>query len=345
MHTETGKNQCPDHLELSRLCTIITTTSPTPSNPSTELLNETLRSLGFFAPELLACRNILVSDGYKDGESSKFRNGVITEERAQAYHEYITALEGLVEKKPEPHWEHVEIIRLSDRHGFGFAVREALKMVETPFVCIMQHDRTFMRPCSFVLPLLRSMAADPRLKMVGMPTTSCDPSRHVQVTVTRLGTMKVCHPPFEETTITSSDIPGVRFMPMIMWLDSTHFASTDYYRNFVFGPRKLVSRGGFIEDRLGQQQGNDLREIGWKSHAEYGTWLLDDGHPPPTRLVGHLDGKKFLLRAERDALIRRKRDEWSKVTSMDCPPMLPGVDELSLVLTRYQARVAMTAAC
>lgn len=32
-----------------------------------------------------------------------------------------------------------------------------------------------------------------------------------------------------------------------------------------------MSRGGFIEDKLGQQQGMDLREVGWSSHARYGT--------------------------------------------------------------------------
>lgn len=41
----------------------------------------------------------------------------------------------------------------------------ALELVETRFVCIMQHDRTFMRPFHDVLPLLKAMMADDRLKM------------------------------------------------------------------------------------------------------------------------------------------------------------------------------------
>merc|ERR1712039_1053699 len=92
-----------------------------------------------------------------------------------------------------------------------------------------------------------------------------------------------------------------------MWHDSTHFASTSYYREFVFGPKKLVSRGGFIEDKLGQQQGKDLRTLGWESHALYGTWLLDDGAPPPTRLVGHLDGKLYLLKAQKAEYVEGRR--------------------------------------
>lgn len=39
----------------------------------------------------------------------------------------------------------VRVLELSDRHGFGLAVRVALKEVRTPFVMVVQHDRSFMR--------------------------------------------------------------------------------------------------------------------------------------------------------------------------------------------------------
>ena len=42
---------------------------------------------------------------------------------------------------------------------------------------------------------------------------------------------------------------------MLIWLDSTHIARTDWYRDYVFGgPPALVAKGGFIEDKFGQQQ-------------------------------------------------------------------------------------------
>lgn len=295
--------------EVGELCTIILTTSPTPSNPSTELIEETLRSMGAFAPELLGCRSIIVCDGYKSAAASKFRCGIVTEERAQAYETYMDALQKLVEEDPAPQWRRAELLRLPERHGFGFAVRAALPRVATPFVCIMQHDRTFMRPCDFVLRLLRAMGADDRLKMVGMPTTTNDPPRYLKAAESKLVEIKVPQPrpKLEDTILTSPESPGLRFIPMIMWHDSTHFASTAYYRDFVFGPRHMVSRGGFIEDKLGQQQGLDLRTIGWKSHAEYGTWLLDDGAPPPARLVGHLDGKHFLRADDKVAIQAQQR--------------------------------------
>ena len=259
---------------LTALCTIITTTSPTPSNPSTELICSTLNSLAEHAPALLQCRHILVCDGYKCGSNSKFRSGLVTAERAHAYQQYMEALDRLAHEKASPAWERVEVVRLTERQGFGFAVKAALELVDTRFVCIMQHDRTFMRPFPGVLSLLQAMIQDPRLKMVGLPTTTNDPPRYISQAITKLGAMKVVHPPFETLALTSSACPDFRFIPMIMWHDSTHFASTQYYREFVFSRRQiLVTRGGFIEDKLGQQQGMDLREIGWTSHARYGTSL------------------------------------------------------------------------
>ena len=260
-------------MELSSLCTIITTTSPTPSNPSTELICSTLESLEEFVPDLLQCRHIIVCDGFRVASDSKFRSGIVTEERARAYEQYVASLEIFTKTKPSPLWSTVEVLRLAERQGFGFAVRAALDLVHTPFVCIMQHDRTFMRGFPHVKPLLKAMMQNSSLKMVGLPTTTNDPTRYVIQAVTRLGEMKVLHPPFESLIVTSSECPSLRFIPMIMWHDSTHFASTSYYRDFVFGRRHLVSRGGFIEDKLGQQQGMDLRSLGWSSHQHYGTSL------------------------------------------------------------------------
>lgn len=293
---------------LSSLCTIITTTSPTPSNPSTELIAETMRCMRVEAPELLECRNILVCDGYKIGAVSKFRCGIVTEERAEAYETYIASVKKHAEAKVFPEWEHVEVLTLEERQGFGFAVKAALEHVTTPWVFILQHDRTFMRPFHRVEALLRTMEADPRLRMVGLPTTTNDPTNYLETMATKLGRNKVVHPRLESTVVQSESLSGIRFLPLIQWHDSSHFASTEYYRNFVFGTEeKLVAKGGFIEDKLGQQQGFDLREKGWSSHAKYGTWLLDDGVYAPARMVGHLDGKRFLRKEEKAALEAQER--------------------------------------
>ena len=131
---------------IGSLCTIITTTSPTPSplfarskprimlrNPSLELIGSTIESLEDFAPELLACRHIVVCDGYKRSGCSRFRSGVVSEERAAAYERYMERLELMALEGPRA-WKMVEVLRLQERQGFGFAVKSALELVTTPFV-------------------------------------------------------------------------------------------------------------------------------------------------------------------------------------------------------------------
>ena len=81
----------------------------------------------------------------------------------------------------------------------------------------------------------------------------------------------------------------LRLVPLIQWYDSTHVASTAYYRNFVFSQRvKRVAKGGFIEDKLGQEQLRVIQERGMDAHVPYGTFVLDDGSGEP--VVQHLDG-------------------------------------------------------
>ena len=51
---------------------------------------------------------------------------------------------------------HIQVLELASNHGFGFAVRAALELVTTPLVCVIQHDRTFMRDVD-IEPIVRSM--------------------------------------------------------------------------------------------------------------------------------------------------------------------------------------------
>lgn len=288
--------------ELRALVTIITSTSPTPSNPSMDLLASTIDSIALHAPELERCRNILVCDGYrlsKSSQDSKYRSGIVTEGRAKAYAEYIRAVEEeIASPDAAPAWKSMEVLKLEKRVGFGFAVKAALQAVTTPFVLVIQHDRTFMRPFGCARALLRHMEADPRLKMVGLPTRSNCPAKYPTVAASRLRRIGVKDCSIEGRILEGP--AGLRFLPLLQWHDSTHFARTDYYRTFVFresAPR-LVSKGGFIEDRLGQEQIRELGLRGWESHAQYGTWLLDDG--TPERMVGHMDGKRY----RKDQLLR-----------------------------------------
>lgn len=61
------------------------------------------------------------------------------------------------------------MVQLEERHGYGFALRHALRHeVKTPYVCVIQHDRTFMRitPIQEVVQSMR--VSEGNVKYVGM---------------------------------------------------------------------------------------------------------------------------------------------------------------------------------
>ena len=61
---------------------------------------------------------------------------------------------------------------LEFRHGYGFALRHALReCITTPYVIVIQHDRTFMRPTP-ILETLKAMWYHRNIKYVGMSMRS-----------------------------------------------------------------------------------------------------------------------------------------------------------------------------
>ena len=91
--------------------------------------------------------------------------------------------------------------------------------------------------------------------------------------------------------LAARQVAGVRLLPLLAFLDSTHFASVDWYRRCVFGTARRVAlpRGCYLEDTLGQAQLAELRAGGAATHARYGTFLAHSGEAQPVA-VWHLDG-------------------------------------------------------
>ncbi len=248
---EGRKFEKPPHLPLSQLLTIIVTTSPIRSHPSTEMLEKTFETFPYAGEEFAyECRKIIVCDGCrvrdeeKDGSSSNnssnvnrrriscdstttsnsnqsfsdnnrnnkgsnsgnsisgssnhsepkptitrkhanikqaLRNGIATVDQAKNYTEFKTALRKLCEnatRSPYPDvkspFRNAEVVELEERHGYGFALRHALvHCIDTPYVCVIQHDRTFMRPTP-VVEVVDAMRNDPtgKIKYVGMSMKS-----------------------------------------------------------------------------------------------------------------------------------------------------------------------------
>ena len=66
-----------------------------------------------------------------------------------------------------------QIVRCEEREGFGFALKNALRHVRTPYVLVVQHDRNFVRPAD-VEAVVRCLEANAEtVKYVMLPTTTC----------------------------------------------------------------------------------------------------------------------------------------------------------------------------
>uniref|UniRef100_A0A0G4F3L0 Uncharacterized protein n=1 Tax=Chromera velia CCMP2878 TaxID=1169474 RepID=A0A0G4F3L0_9ALVE len=185
------------------------------------------------------------------------------------------------------------VLKLEGWHGFALALKAALRFVRTPFVAVVQHDRPFVRPFS-LRDLLRVMQTrQEEVKVVNCLNRSM--LGHLERVVGRfnLGSKRTCvvgmagggsgglHskdilvPDFSKRAwdfvrdgLDGIAETGFHLRPLLHFLDSTHFASLEFYRDFVFAPDSqqkwggTIEKGGFIEDKLGQRQLHELRLAG-----------------------------------------------------------------------------------
>lgn len=101
------------------------------------------------------------------------RNGIVNTEQLENYKGFKVALRTLCNDAPPSSPFHTaEVEELDQRHGYGYALRHALRRcVQTPYVIVIQHDRTFMRTCP-ILETLKAMWCHRNIKYVGMSMRS-----------------------------------------------------------------------------------------------------------------------------------------------------------------------------
>ena len=158
--------------------TIVLTTSPIKTHPSTRLIEEVFESIAVLAG-LGECRKIIVADGVKVRERDKFRSGICTPEAMSNYRHYLSRLEALTKTEGSP-LRAAEALLALDSARLRARLRQGLMRVATPFVLVAQHDRSFVRPVevSHVLDVMETANADTvcttsgRVNYVGFPTTT-----------------------------------------------------------------------------------------------------------------------------------------------------------------------------
>jgi hypothetical protein len=172
---------------MQELLTIVVTTSPIQSNPSTELLERVFETFFHGGNDFaLKCRKVIVCDGCRGGNNDteqvskrhatakqSMRNGIVNSQQLENYNGFKAALRTLcANAPPDSPFHTAEVEELEERHGYGFALRFALReRIQTPFVIVIQHDRTFMRTCP-IYETLRTMWHHRNIKYVGMSMRS-----------------------------------------------------------------------------------------------------------------------------------------------------------------------------
>lgn len=179
---------------VTSLLTVIITTSPTPSAPTTDLISSILDSFRAHCPDLAKVSVIVTFDTYDHvGPKNRLKRGTVTEEGARIFDQYKANVKDLIVASYAPsrsppvfttsagHAEYglaeqpvytvpytvaqtedekVTFIEPSQRLGFGLSVRTALRIAKTPYVWIHQHDWTLVSeiPLSSLLAVMASSA-------------------------------------------------------------------------------------------------------------------------------------------------------------------------------------------
>lgn len=213
--------------------TIVVTTSPSPSCPSTELLETVLSSLVEYAPGITSCRLLLVCDGAKVGAEKKqvFRSGHVSEASWRAYLEYKERLRARVAADAFG-FPRAEVLELAQHHGFGFALCAALQLVSSRLVCVVQHDRALLRPLDMAGLCRAILDLGDTVGYVLLPTrATADYPHRIR---NKLGERNMKPPASDIEPHAIALASGGRLLPCLTFYDSTHVCHTAYYRRKIF---------------------------------------------------------------------------------------------------------------
>ncbi|ORY86079.1 hypothetical protein BCR37DRAFT_390877 [Protomyces lactucae-debilis] len=287
-------------------CTVILTTSPIPSCPSTELLEESLHSL----PAVLKQANLVIvfDTPSRLAEQSRLKKGWVAPEIANVYPEYISRVKNLFGPVGTGWFEHkasvsrpqdeqfksrVVFLQPDRRMGFGWAVHLALKFVATPLVLVLQHDWIFRCCLDSMGDLIDIMLQESAVQYITFITRGTQ--RYLSTTVTSHANFQGVFDQFSKDP-SMERIASLGLVPCMHFFDRPHLCNVDTYQK-VFATR-ICKRGQFLEDSFGtcyltgiqQAKGKEEAFAAWQ---EFGCFLYcpEDGS---NIVLSHTHGRLVL---------------------------------------------------
>lgn len=321
---------------VSSLLTVVITTSPIPSSPSADLILSVLESFRRHCPDLAATRVIVVFDTWDRVTTSKprLKSGSASPKIADNYRVYKDNVKSLIlcnyssgqsgleslqqatkataefgSDYGESNAVELAITQTEDkcatfiepaaRLGFGLAVRSAVRLVETPYVWVQQHDWALVAdiPLKPLLDVMQHSEVDQSsapsppapIKYVSFPSVRmiryADSDAVIGYPALRSMTAELK----QEFISPSQPAVKVPLTPLFFWFDKPHLVSTAHYLSRVFPTRLAMRRGEFIEDKIGQRARTQMKEGLWHKWA---CWLYypDEGRQLCLR---HLMGRTW----------------------------------------------------
>ncbi|KAG1662951.1 hypothetical protein FOA52_006704 [Chlamydomonas sp. UWO 241] len=150
---------------------IVITASPSPSNPSTFLIEKCLESIAVCLP-CLARKDVpvvVVLDGYVVTQKAQTKRGRISQDMVEPYSKYHEAIIAMCERLGLLNYR---VERLPTHHGFALAVKTGLELCTTTYCLVCQYDRVFRRKFTRVDDVVRVMEAYEHVRYVGFPTAN-----------------------------------------------------------------------------------------------------------------------------------------------------------------------------
>lgn len=246
----------PQAQRIADLITVVITTSPIPSHPSTDVIDETIRSVRA-QPELVGVEILVAGDGIPPA----------LEHRADDYWHYLRRLcwaaarghHGRLVPLLAPEWQHQAV-----------TVAHALQEVRTPLVLLLEHDT----------PLIGDIDWD------GLGKAVLSSQAHV----IRLHHDHQVHPEHRYLMVDSDPetVCGAPLLRTVQWSQRPHLASTDIYRELLaryFAPESRT----MIEDCLHGVIANAWDELGIDGWEQFRLWMYAPAGD--MRRSGHLDGR------------------------------------------------------
>lgn len=188
------KQKLRQDLDINYAMTVVVPTSPIPSHPSTEIIEQTIKSIRHHT----AMDIIITIDGIRP-EQENMRND---------YTEYVRRLLW----KCNFEWENVmPIIFPTHVHQSGM-MREALNYVKTPLLLYVEHDTPLVTDEEIEWGLISEMMLDKTMNVVRFHYEAQIPPEHQYLMLSKIGD---------------------KFLQTKQWSQRPHMARTDFYRDMM----------------------------------------------------------------------------------------------------------------